>query len=67
MACQKVQSIELIEQLRLECMQELLSSGYNEQEAASRFVGRSLAGFIQKLYFPESLETQPAPDHTKGY
>jgi PAS domain S-box-containing protein len=28
----------------------LLSSGYNEQEATRRFVGRGLAGFIQKPY-----------------
>jgi CheY-like chemotaxis protein len=28
----------------------LLSSGYNEQEVISRFVGRGVAGFIQKPY-----------------
>ena len=28
----------------------ILSSGYNEQEVASRFVGKGLAGFIQKPY-----------------
>jgi CheY-like chemotaxis protein len=33
----------------------LLSSGYAEAEATSRFVGRGLAGFIQKPYRPEAL------------
>jgi CheY-like chemotaxis protein len=33
----------------------LLSSGYAEDEATSRFVGRGLAGFIQKPYRPETL------------
>jgi CheY-like chemotaxis protein len=33
----------------------ILSSGYNEQEATSRFVGRGLAGFIQKPYRLEEL------------
>ena len=33
----------------------LLSSGYAEDEATSRFVGRGLAGFIQKPYRPEVL------------
>ncbi len=28
----------------------ILSSGYNEQEATNRFVGKGLAGFIQKPY-----------------
>ena len=28
----------------------LLSSGYAEQEAASRFSGKDLAGFLQKPY-----------------
>ncbi len=28
----------------------LLSSGYNEQEAVQRFVGRGIAGFLQKPY-----------------
>lgn len=31
-------------------VQVILSSGYNEQEATSQFVGRGLAGFIQKPY-----------------
>jgi two-component system cell cycle sensor histidine kinase/response regulator CckA len=34
----------------------LLSSGYNEQEAVVRFVGRGLAGFIQKPYSRVELE-----------
>jgi len=33
----------------------LLCSGYNEQEATSRFVGKGLAGFIQKPYTPDAL------------
>ncbi len=33
----------------------VLSSGYNEQEATSRFTGQGLAGFIQKPYTPEQL------------
>ena len=33
----------------------MLSSGYNEQDATSRFVGQGLAGFIQKPYSPEAL------------
>jgi len=34
----------------------ILSSGYNETEAVSRFDGEQLAGFIQKPYLPEVLE-----------
>jgi len=33
----------------------ILSSGYNEQDATSRFVGQGLSGFIQKPYSPEAL------------
>ncbi|MBI4617945.1 MAG: response regulator [Planctomycetes bacterium] len=33
----------------------ILSSGYNEHEATERFVGRGLAGFIQKPYTPDAL------------
>ncbi|MFQ5518389.1 MAG: response regulator, partial [Mariprofundus sp.] len=33
----------------------ILSSGYNEQDATSRFAGKGLAGFIQKPYAPEAL------------
>ena len=33
----------------------LLSSGYAEAEATSRFVGHGLAGFIQKPYRPDAL------------
>ena len=33
----------------------LLSSGYNEQEATSMFVGKGLAGFIQKPYRAQEL------------
>jgi len=48
------------------CFQELrrinknvkvvLSSGYNEQDATSRFTGKGLAGFVQKPYLPQALE-----------
>jgi two-component system cell cycle sensor histidine kinase/response regulator CckA len=34
----------------------VLSSGYNQQEAVDRFVGRGLAGFIQKPYPKDELE-----------
>jgi DNA-binding NarL/FixJ family response regulator len=33
----------------------ILSSGYSEQEAMSRFTGAGLAGFIQKPYKPGAL------------
>jgi len=36
----------------------LLSSGYNEQEATSRFAGKGLAGFIQKPYRTKDLLAQ---------
>lgn len=36
----------------------LLTSGYNEQEATTRFAGKGLAGFIQKPYRPQELLTQ---------
>jgi two-component system, cell cycle sensor histidine kinase and response regulator CckA len=28
----------------------IMSSGYNEQEVTQRFVGKGLAGFLQKPY-----------------
>ncbi|MBN1654966.1 MAG: PAS domain S-box protein [Deltaproteobacteria bacterium] len=34
----------------------IMSSGYNEQEVTQRFVGKGLAGFIQKPYHYEKLE-----------
>lgn len=34
----------------------ILSSGYNEEDATSRFAGKGLAGFLQKPYTPEALE-----------
>ncbi len=34
----------------------VLTSGYNEQEATSRFVGTGLAGFLQKPWRPSDLE-----------
>jgi len=33
----------------------ILSSGYNEQEATSRFAGKGLAGFVQKPYTSQQL------------
>jgi len=36
-------------------VQVILSSGYNEQEATSRFTGKGLASFVQKPYMPEVL------------
>jgi CheY-like chemotaxis protein len=33
----------------------ILSSGYNEQDSTARFVGRGLAGFIQKPYRYQAL------------
>ncbi len=36
-------------------IQVLLSSGYNEQDATSRFAGRGLAGFLQKPYTADQL------------
>jgi two-component system, cell cycle sensor histidine kinase and response regulator CckA len=33
----------------------LLSSGYNEQDATSQFVGKGLAGFLQKPWTPDDL------------
>jgi len=33
----------------------ILSSGYNEQDATSRFAGKGLAGFIQKPYLSHTL------------
>jgi len=33
----------------------VLSSGYNEQEAIQQFLGRGLAGFIQKPYQLKTL------------
>lgn len=36
----------------------ILSSGYNEQEATTRFAGKGLSGFIQKPYRPVELVKQ---------
>ena len=33
----------------------ILSSGYSEEDATSRFQGKRLAGFIQKPYSPQLL------------
>lgn len=40
----------------------LLMSGYNEQDAIARFVGKGLARFIQKPFNIEDFEDQPALD-----
>ena len=39
-------------------VQVILTSGYNEQDATARFVGRGLAGFIQKPFTMAALETK---------
>ena len=36
----------------------ILSSGYNEQDIVERFIGRGLAGFIQKPYQTETLAAE---------
>ncbi|MDQ6950812.1 MAG: transporter substrate-binding domain-containing protein [Mariprofundales bacterium] len=36
----------------------VLSSGYNAQEATSQFAGQGLAGFLQKPYFPDTLQAR---------
>ncbi len=36
----------------------LLMSGFNEQDAISRFAGQGLAGFMQKPFKPETLRTK---------
>jgi PAS domain S-box-containing protein len=38
----------------------ILMSGFNEQEAAARFVGKGLAGFLQKPFTPEELRERLA-------
>jgi CheY-like chemotaxis protein len=37
-------------------VQVILSSGYTEQDATPDFIGKGLAGFIQKPYTPEALQ-----------
>ena len=36
----------------------LLMSGFNEQDAVSRFAGKGLAGFLQKPFTPEALQAK---------
>ena len=36
----------------------LLMSGFNEQDAVNRFAGKGLAGFLQKPFKPEALQTK---------
>jgi CheY-like chemotaxis protein len=38
----------------------ILMSGFNEQEAAARFVGKGLAGFVQKPFSAEELSQRLA-------
>jgi len=38
----------------------LLMSGFNEQDAVARFVGKGLAGFLQKPFTPEQLRAKLA-------
>jgi CheY-like chemotaxis protein len=35
-------------------------SGFNEQEAAARFIGKGLAGFVQKPFTAEELSQRLA-------
>jgi signal transduction histidine kinase/ActR/RegA family two-component response regulator len=35
----------------------ILMSGYNEEEASGRFSGKGLAGFVEKPFSPQDLET----------
>jgi PAS domain S-box-containing protein len=46
----------------------ILSSGYNQLEATSHFLGKGLAGFIQKPYVIAHLRTilNTLPDHLNG-
>ena len=36
----------------------VLMSGFNEQDAVSRFAGKGLAGFLQKPFKPEALQAR---------
>jgi DNA-binding NarL/FixJ family response regulator len=36
----------------------LLMSGFNEQDAVSRFAGKGLAGFLQKPFKPDALQSK---------
>lgn len=36
----------------------ILCSGYNEQDATQHFVGRGLAGFLQKPYRSDELKSK---------
>ena len=38
----------------------VLMSGYSEQEAGARFVGKGLAGFLQKPFTPDELRERLA-------
>jgi len=38
----------------------ILSSGYSETESTQRFHGKGLAGFVQKPYLPDTLQTAAA-------
>lgn len=51
---------ETFRQLRVidPAVKVLLMSGFNEQEAVHRFVGKGLAGFVQKPFSVETLSTQ---------
>jgi CheY-like chemotaxis protein len=49
-----LETFEALRRLRLD-VPVILSSGYSEQEATERFVGKGLAGFIQKPYRFEQL------------
>ncbi|MDQ6969561.1 MAG: response regulator [Mariprofundus sp.] len=59
MTMPRLNGAEVFREIRLmqPDVQVILSSGYNEQDATNRFAGKGLAGFIQKPYSPEALQT----------
>jgi len=49
-------------------VQVILSSGYNEQDATNRFVGKGLAGFVQKPFDAKTLLSKlDEALHAKGF
>ncbi|MCF8099930.1 MAG: response regulator [Desulfarculaceae bacterium] len=57
MTMPRMDGVEAFRQLRKlnPQVKVILSSGYNEQDATNRFVGKGLAGFIQKPFTPSAL------------
>ncbi len=58
MTMPRLDGAETFRQLRIQNpnLKVILTSGYNEQDATSRFVGQGLAGFIQKPFMLRDLE-----------